>query len=407
MIAKNARPNDRTIASLLNAIATRAATLPNKNPSTPTPSPLATLKDPQGAPGLESFNIKTRSEAMDLAIKLYASWIEYSPMLTVHPFNALIKVIWKTGSGNLLPTVFPLDRHAELGQWVPSSPDIVSYTTAILASASLPPLEAFEMATRYFDCICKQGLKIDSAALISVLIVMRRGLGSPQNAHRPGRSASKIAFLARIRDALLAASPVPVRTSNVFLDVARALSCHSDVLEYWQQVLLPIIEKEQSFTKSRLSVNEESIAIVMHTLLLQDKPQAVIQLAARLTLQFGMHVSSPTLNMMLSACRRLGDRAQAQKVFGHYVRGGSVEPDACTIHILLQTIIEDRSLEATARDRALRDNLSWLAANHRLLLDSSMQLPGLPKATRKAFALLRGASPASHSPTTKDNSIIK
>jgi pentatricopeptide repeat protein len=138
MISSNVRPNERTITSVLNSIAeyvqksrlndlssnrlddypsSRLDDYPrnrlddspsNRLDDSPSngldDSSSKKLDDPaskpsvdiqrhsEGFPGLEAFQLKSKQDAAQLAVKLYASWIEHSPsVVRKHPFNALLK----------------------------------------------------------------------------------------------------------------------------------------------------------------------------------------------------------------------------------------------------------------------------------------------------------------------------
>lgn len=382
MVAKNVRANDRTITSLLNCIAEHSIGLPfaDKNYYTnsllsPQSGDTMELKDSE-LPGLAAFRIVNKREAAELAIKLYSSWIEYSKA-TLHPFNALLKVLWRTGSGDLLSFIFPVNNSKGENQnddyssgvvWMPPKTDVVSYTTAILA-CQFNLAQTFPTVINYWKAFLHSKIPIDSGIISAILSVLHRELCNSKVRLPRVSLESRRGILLEVGGILSdQLEKVPVKTSNLFLNVALGLGCYELGLKYWNLKLYPILVNNSSMVKSKGSINEETILLLFSHYMKVGNASEVLNAFEMFQRRFGMHVSTRLLNLTLASCRRLNDsRVQVQRLFETFCKKfRTVTPDSETLYQLLLATSENTSL---TRSSSSGSSSSDLANYTRITID--------------------------------------
>ncbi|PJF17091.1 hypothetical protein PSACC_03111 [Paramicrosporidium saccamoebae] len=356
MVGSNVRPNERTITSVLNAIAEYVQKSRLEDSSST--GNIDVQKNSEGFPGLEAFQLKSKRDAAQLAIKLYASWIEHSPnVVRKHPFNALLKVLWRSGAADLLPSVFPTDGSNT--EWVPDKPDIITYTTAILACQNDP--NATNSAVAYWIAFQKSDIKADTGIIMAILVAMQSELRFMRAPIPKAELTVRRGLLASLC-ALLQPLDVPVNTSNVFLDVAHRLRCLNLGFQFWEQKILPILASNQSAIKSKQHFNEGTLVHVFQIMIRLDNASQIFPLFDKLQSVYGMHLSTRLLNVMLLAARRAGDRRRPQRLFNRFVQNAaSVMPDQRTLYQLLLNISEDTGLPKMMGKEQAKKIHDWFA----------------------------------------------
>lgn len=367
MIAKNVRPNERTVTSLLNSIAEHAKTLPNQDPEVKTTNDGDEKDTLTGFPDIEAFNVKNKQKAARLAIQVYASWVEHDPSkLRVHPFNALLKVLNCSEAGNLLPKVFPLKTTSLSSSWVPRKLDQVSYSTAILAARS-HPTQAFDLPRKYWQAFIASGIQIDSGIIMALLMSIHHELvllarTGRQRLLKDELDARRL-MLEEIHSRCQSVN-LPVKTTNLLLEVTHRLGCFRMGSDFWHARCLPILEQFKSFSpQCQASIDQETIKLQMKMLHGLDKFEESITLFFDLQRRFNVPVSVSTFNLVLVACRRLNDPAQGDALFSRLVvKQRQIKPDTDTLY---QMILLRKSIQPKERGaRELRELISYFEGSH-------------------------------------------
>jgi pentatricopeptide repeat protein len=397
MIAKNVRPNERTITSILNAIAEYTRNLPLEYRAENSTKGIPEEKE--DFPGLKVFKVKSKTEAVQLGIKLYASWLENSKP-SLYPFNALLKILWRGEGGQLLLSLFPLEKGGvnydydhdhdhdrdhgygggevmkrdSLPAWMPMNLDIVTFSTAILACQSHS--EPFQMAMEYWRAFRETGIECDAGILHSLLVVIDRELSNLPSRMPLEKLELRRKVLRNVQGLLIemkgAISP-PVETTNTFMDLSFQLGCYELGISYWQDSLLPILEESQSFAKSKRFVNDRTVALLFEQMIKVGRAQDSIDLSSTLHKRYGMHITAEILNSLLTACRRIGDRELAERLFQRHVQaiGTTITPNVETIYQLLLVIAEDTHLDKNMIRNKGQTIIRYLEREHSQVMENA------------------------------------
>lgn len=377
MIACNVSPNERTISSLLNTVAEHSRTLNGGDfHQPPGRTSSALVRDTESFPALDSFKVSSKAEAAQLAIKLYSSWLEHAgEKASVHPFNALLKVIWRTGSVELLTSVMPVGKLKSPLDWCPPKLDIISFTTAILACQS-HPTTPFYLAKEYWIACNQAGIPIDTAishAMLKVLLAEQKSLNS--KLLKP-ELEQRHAVLGEISTLIMStSSDVPVWVVNVFLEVCHRLAYRKAGLHLWKEKLLPFLETTKSMSKAKKLLDDHTIVHVFLTLLKDSNAKAIFPLWDQLEKVFGMQITPRILNVLLKACQETDDRELGESIFYHYVKRGksALQPDHMTLYQLLTNIRYDGKLHRLAQKEPARKIIEYFVNNHREMLQETKE----------------------------------
>jgi hypothetical protein len=249
---------------------------------------------------------------------------------------------------------------------VPDKPDIITYTTAILACQNNP--NATSSALPYWTAFQKSGVKADTGIIMAILVAMQSELRLVRAPIPKAELAVRKELLSSLSD-LLQPLDVPVNTSNVFLDVAHRLRCLDLGFQFWEQKILPIIVKNQSATKSKQHFTEGTLVHVFQIMIRLGNATQIFPLFDKLQTVYGMHLSTRLLNVMLLAARRAGDRRRPQRLFNRFVQNAaSVVPDQRTLYQLLLNISEDTGLPKMIGREQAKKIYDWFATRCPALL---------------------------------------
>lgn len=408
MIARNVRPNERTIASILNAIAERARTLGQatepalqveriNGSAEENQRPPHDTNEQGGLPGQEAFNVRSREDAVKLAIRLYASWIEHwRGPASLFAFNALLKVLWRAEGGHLLPKVFPLAARSSslrpTAAWVPSQPDLVSYSTAMLA-ASTHPETPWELATRYWkEGLLASGLTADSPAIVALLVALQRDLARRGDNLRLAKTE-----IDQLRGTLSEAlghlhrqDVVPAKATNIALNVACRLGCFREAQEHWRTRCWEPVRQRGSFKACHERVDADTVALIMRIMTKDGRPQEALDTFGELTDRHGMHITTAILDEALLAHRRAKSPHEAVRLFERLVRDArSVPPSTQTVYHTLLAIRECAETKVQ-RPAAYAKVLTLLSTHHPDLHRQVMQKGSLQKILGDSATANRG-----------------
>ena len=332
MIAKNVRTDERTVSSLLNAMAEHARTLPLWGKDTPTEvSTASETEETATLPAIEAFALSTKEQAVKLAIKVYASWVEHSlraRQLPVEPFNALLKVLWRCqeAGAKVLPRIFPHQVDAKSGTWIPNTPDVISYTTAILA-AQYCPERPFDTAFRYWTAfLASKGSweEMDSKMMLAMLVALQKDLFGRAKAgplHMDKELIlSRREFLEKIMTRCQEMPAVNVRISNVLLNVAGLLGCYQKGIEYWKAKCAPLLQGKASMRAVADFVNEETVANYVALLSKSDQQDEALNLVTHLMTTKSLLMNAAIYNILLFIHRKRGDHEAGKALIEKHLR---------------------------------------------------------------------------------------
>lgn len=351
MIAKNVRPDQRTVASLMNAMAEHAKALPladdvSSTGSAETVSSQGSTEDVsstrsaedvsiglaqgdqgRGLPGLEAFKVKSKDQMVRLAIKVYASWVEHllgSRSLPVEPFNALLKVLWRCeGAGaKVLQRIFPLDDSTKNNTtWLPAKPDIISYTTAILV-AQFCPERSFDVALQYWNAFVGDGVPekspktADSKMILALLVALQRDLFRRKQAGQLHMERelilSRRAFLETIMTQCQGMPAVHVGINNILLNTADLLGSHQRGISYWKSQCAPLLRDKASIKECAENVNEETVANYIKLLNRNGQREEALDEVQSLIESKRLRVNAAIYNVVIFIHRVLGQAAAGQ-----------------------------------------------------------------------------------------------
>lgn len=335
MIAKNSHPNERSITSILNSIANWS----KLNPLTKTDPIIAVdlqkksldshvEREPKDSSAVKlnskdissfrvesaasndqelnsemdhneksrsEFNPKNRIEAMELAQKLYASWKSYCSQnkvaLNVHPFNALLKVVHCTRQPQLLSTLLPPTPPTPS---IIPTPDVISYTTAMLICGSMSPPAGFHALCQYFEAMQKNQISIDQGAISAALIALEHQL-------RLKSMPEMIHFLLKLANMHMRDNGESrASTSNRLIRLLTIFGKKQQVLSLWNEKLEPSMRVGDgiSYEKARRSggIDEFTVVGVANCM----TPPHAIDFFLKLIKQGGMHVSEMVYQRLCS-----------------------------------------------------------------------------------------------------------
>lgn len=469
MVARNVRSDERTISSLLNAIAeycvklqrgqrgtgegrsrgragsksvsdlgpgtetdgATAISAVSPQPSTLVPGAGAPLNDlsfggGSGSssnnmlPSLDAFQVRSLDEAVELAIRLYTSWIRYTRDRAPAPFNNLLKVVAVTGRRDLLTALFPLERAGGLAtNWVPRKPDQVTYTIAISAAGA-----DFCLARSYWDAFLDRhqhgqpggagmapvNVHMIKAITWSLLLHVTEG-GASRGRADGGARPGEVSFLHCLLDLVTGSTqsiqsvppikedrsrprahaqsqaPVPVQlqfpplltsdiSSNIMHLCAR-LRMASQGVDFWQGTLFPLLQRQGSFRKVAGTFDQRTIVALCELYVeVRGEPGEALALVERLQGQFEMRLTDPDLlTVLLLAHRRLGDADGAERLFRQHCR--RLSPDHRIIQQLLMAIHGDGRTDRTERRVRLAAWLRWLRETDAIVYNRTVSIPRL------------------------------
>ncbi len=360
---------------------------------------------------LDAFNIASGREGMALAIRLYSSWISQAKVITVTPFNTLLKVVQSTLSAqDLLLDLFPIDRSAAraASAWMPERPDAISYTIAMRAALQLPNPQAFQTVRAYFEAAAAQdpqegsgapSVMIDSHAINGALSVFLKE--SRDARHWPrnltlSQAREREAFLRSIfedhlcagshRDASLYA--IPAETANLALRTALYLRTPHLGIAFWERSLRPFLfhESVRSLRRAAGIFDSQTAVLVAECFMAAAReadgghrpvdgaafgaspfaaaaPErgadggaaqrasagAVVGLIEEMQAGCGMHMTSDLLECLLRAHRHSGDAVKVVDAIYRYVLHAKTVPLTLPmVHTLLHTLSDCRKQQRAA-----------------------------------------------------------
>lgn len=435
MVARNVRSDERTISSLLNAIAEYCGQLRKASGSGSGPGPgpgpgegegsrveagsmlesgsrsgtetgtstlMSRASPPTGPslgnsqfPSLEAFKVQSPNEAVELAIRLYTSWIRYTSDCTPAPFNNLLKVVAVTGRRDLLPLLFPLDRTEGSANWVPRRPDQITYTIAISAAG-----DDFHLARSYWDTFlggCQHhgqegGGRLRVTTHMLKAITWSLLLHVTKGSAIKGRACEERNFLIRLLDLVTESEAstsmkkrsgsqaqsllTPDISSNIMHLCAR-LRMASHGLDFWEGTLFPLLQRHGSFRKSASTFDQRTIVALCELYIeVKDEPGQALALVQQLQEQFEMGLTDPDLlTVLLLAYRRLGDANGAERLFRQHCR--RVPLDHRMIQQLLTAILDDGRVDKAERRTRLATWLRWLREADAKVYNRTASIPRL------------------------------
>jgi len=360
MVGRNVRTDEYSVSSVLNAIAEHAKTLPHSE-NRESGSVKEMISQACGMPGLEAFDLKSKGEAIDLAMKVYTSWVNYKNNRgsSIYPFNVLLKVIAIAGHKDVLPKIFPPGPSTDCS-WIPKQLDKFTFTAAIAACQ-----DDFLLALRYWQAYLERGepdlklVKRMTLVLIHELNARRREIGADEIKRRKE-------FVQELFPMLLKAVEEPIVEvySNV-LFLALRLGLHEEGLGLWKQVLMSVIQKNNSFKKSKQYVNDASVVAICGILIKKKQSSEALDTIEMLRRDYGMHISTSILNVMLRAYRQLGQTDMAGLSFKKYAqRKDADKPDMRTMQQIILCIAEDGRLAKKDRDERIGRIADWFRTHH-------------------------------------------
>lgn len=416
MIAMNVRPNGRTVSSLLNCIAERARTLPGSKMtkemerSEPEGLSPSSVNPPGSLPQIDAFEVRNKWEAMKLAIKIFASWTGFIKQPGTNEFNALLKVVWCTHSGFLLPRLFPIkgdvsaDNAATGISWLPDVKDKITFTTAIIASKAFS--NCLQRAVAYFQMMHVEGHPIDATCLMALFTafaddsIRRLGVAGAVEERYKLFQVVAPSFKA------LPVEQMNVRLINSYLDVCRQMGLRGQAISFWNDHLLPMIEASRSVKACKSHIDDRTIALLLAILNKSKRYELTLITERRLRLDFGLHLTSRILVQIIHAHAMINARkitpaspiaadlcgdalSRCIGLFNQFVReAASIEPTRGII-LALNDIIRRRDtiqqIPASQRREALFSIFKFLKDKHRSLYDELQQESNL----RGAFELMK------------------
>lgn len=387
MEAKGIRRDERTLCSLLNAIATFSQNLPKDFGAIANDghSVIISDKKEEDETGLRSIEQTTslspfkepenKTEAMRLAITLYSTFLQRSrtqkaadQLTTKTPalFNTFLKTIWKCDMAPvLLPSIFPPPPPLESERTAKTTQptDITTYTTAIMAYNSAirdvhrteqEKREMLAIAISYFTSY--KGT-VDSAMMMAVLLCIKGrlwgldlGVGGgasdrlPMKAGNPELLMEKkmiYRFLAEkvaplLRD-MFALSTLPVPTMNTFLSIMGRLKGVVGVsvsgCKEWREEIWKEIGECESIKRSS-KIDSETITLLGYVVLRNKEcPLVIMDSIDGAKERGGLHISLSLMKLyFLAALSTPSDKITAAnrcwKLFEQVVLSPQTQPNA-------------------------------------------------------------------------------
>lgn len=281
-----------------------------------------------------------------------------------------------------MTNVFPISKGGSLTKsavtWVPPHPDIVSYSTAILATTS-HPTKALELGERYWRRFLESALPVDSGIVMALMVTLQKDLY-----RRSGDRLSKEALDYRrslFSEALVQLQKqelIPTKATNVALDVALQLGCFQEATKYWQARCLELLRRTQSFKKCHEAITADTVALAMRIMIKDGKPMDALETFQELIKSYGMHISTAVLDEALIAHRKMKAPRQAVKLFEQLVQNAkSVQPSTQTIYHLFLAIRE--SAERGQRQQYYEKVMKLLAHSYSELYQRVVQKRSITK----------------------------
>lgn len=367
MEAKGIHKDERTICSLINAVATFSKPLPkhiavlNENENDNNDEESSTLLSPFKEP-------KNKTEAMRLAITIYSKFLQSVkkstglgiPTSSSILFNCLLKAVWRCDMAPLiLPSIFPPPSSTTVIS--KQEVDITTFTTAILAyNSAIRDSQRSEEEKREFLSIAFEYFtsykgKVDTALVMSILLCIKGrlwgmsgikdGLSSVSVPLSDPESKMEKFKISRFLNENI--TPIiedlfplglPINTLNTFLSIqGRLKGCGEVMSPKLREMIWNNIKSCESIKKSS-SIDPETITLLGYVeLRYKECPMTILDSIDQAKKIGGLHISLPIIKLYFLASLNLLNQGKSMtsspidrcwKMFEQIVLSPQTQPNA-------------------------------------------------------------------------------